>query len=414
MTLYEQLVARGHVQQVSNESVATYINEPRTIYLGTDPTADSLHVGHLAVFMLLKRLKQAGHNVVVLLGGATGMIGDPSGKSDERNLLTTEQVAQNAVALKKQITTLFGDGHFDMVNNYDWTQPISTIEFLRDIGKYFSVHTLLGRESIKNRLESENFFSYTEFSYSLLQAYDFWYLFKNKNCTVQVGASDQWGNMVAGIELVHKKEGADVYVITAPLVVDPKTGKKFGKSEGGAVWLDATKTSPYMFYQFWLNATDEGVENFLKVYTDYSLDEIQNIVAEHTQNPSARSGQKKLAMAVTTMVHGKEITNIVANVSEVLFSAKDGKFDFTDEEWSKIIMKDLPGGNKISEGSDMASILCDAIVATSKREARTLVEQGAIYINGKKVTPEDTLETVAPNMQRFLIKKSNNFFWYQK
>ncbi len=410
MTLYEQLVARGHVQQVSNESVASYINEPRTIYLGTDPTADSLHVGHLAVFMLLKRLKQAGHNVVVLLGGATGMIGDPSGKSDERNLLTTEQVAQNAMALKNQITTLFGDGHFDMVNNYDWTQPMSTVEFLRDVGKYFSVHTLLGRESIKTRLESENFFSYTEFSYSLLQAYDFWYLFKNKNCTVQIGASDQWGNMVAGIELVHKKEGADVYVITAPLVVDPKTGKKFGKSEGGAVWLDATKTSPYMFYQFWLNATDEGVENFLKVYTDYSLDEIQNIVAEHNANPSARSGQKKLAMAVTTMVHGTDKANAAAEVSGVLFA--DALSNTVSSDAIEMIQSEVPGMSGSS--NDVVDVLVELNLATSKREARTLVEQGSVSVGGTKITDGATLDGLSNNNGLYIIKKGKSFAWYKK
>ncbi len=409
MTLYEQLVARGHVQQVSNESVASYINEPRTIYLGTDPTADSLHVGHLAVFMLLKRLKQAGHNVVVLLGGATGMIGDPSGKSDERNLLTTEQVAQNAVALKKQITTLFGDAHFDMVNNYDWTQPISTIEFLRDIGKYFSVHTLLGRESIKNRLESENFFSYTEFSYSLLQAYDFWYLFKNKNCTVQVGASDQWGNMVAGIELVHKKEGADVYVITAPLVVDPKTGKKFGKSEGGAVWLDATKTSPYMFYQFWLNVTDEGVENFLKVYTDYTLDEIQNTVAEHNANPSARSGQKKLAMEVTTMVHGADKANAAVEVSGVLFG--DALTNAVSSDAIEMIQSEVPG--VVGSSNDIVDVLVELNLATSKREARTLVEQGSVSVGGTKITDGATLDGLVNNNGLYIIKKGKSFAWYK-
>ncbi len=412
MTLYEQLVARGHVQQVSNESVASYINEPRTIYLGTDPTADSLHVGHLAVFMLLKRLKQAGHNVVVLLGGATGMIGDPSGKSDERNLLTTEQVAQNAIALKKQISVLFGDGHFDMVNNYDWTAPISTIEFLRDIGKYFSVHTLLGRESIKNRLESENFFSYTEFSYSLLQAYDFWYLFKNKNCTVQVGASDQWGNMVSGIELVHKKEGADVYVITAPLVVDPKTGKKFGKSEGGAVWLDATKTSPYMFYQFWLNATDEGVENFLKVYTEYSLDEIQNIVAEHNANPSARIGQKKLAMAVTTMVHGADKANAAAEVSSILFGDVNSENKEISNGALEMVQSEVPGMSGSSK--DIVDALVELNLATSKREARTLIEQGSVSVGGQKVADGAMLDSLPNNNGLYIIKKGKSFAWYKK
>ena len=412
MTLYEQLVARGHVQQVSNESVASYINEPRTIYLGTDPTADSLHVGHLAVFMLLKRLKQAGHNVVVLLGGATGMIGDPSGKSDERNLLTTEQVAQNAIALKKQISVLFGDGHFDMVNNYDWTAPISTIEFLRDIGKYFSVHTLLGRESIKNRLESENFFSYTEFSYSLLQAYDFWYLFKNKNCTVQVGASDQWGNMVSGIELVHKKEGADVYVITAPLVVDPKTGKKFGKSEGGAVWLDATKTSPYMFYQFWLNATDEGVENFLRVYTEYSLDEIQNIVAEHNANPSARIGQKKLAMAVTTMVHGADKANAAAEVSSILFGDVNSENKEISNGALEMVQSEVPGMSGSSK--DIVDALVELNLATSKREARTLIEQGSVSVGGQKVADGAMLDSLPNNNGLYIIKKGKSFAWYKK
>ncbi|MGI9118066.1 MAG: tyrosine--tRNA ligase, partial [Minisyncoccia bacterium] len=405
MTLYEELNARGHIYQVSNESVASYINEPRTIYLGTDPTADSLHVGHLAVFMLLKRLKQAGHNVVVLLGGATGMIGDPSGKSDERNLLTTEQVAQNAVALKKQITTLFGDGHFDMVNNYDWTQPVSTIEFLRDIGKYFSVHTLLGRESIKNRLESENFFSYTEFSYSLLQAYDFWYLFKNKNCTVQVGASDQWGNMVAGIELVHKKEGADVYVITAPLVVDPKTGKKFGKSEGGAVWLDATKTSPYMFYQFWLSTPDEGVEQFLKVYTDFTLDEIAKIVSEHSTNPSLRIGQKKLAIAVTEMVHGKEKANASEEVSSALFGTN---IELSNDA-IKMIEQEVFGIE--GESSDIVDILVETKLATSKRDARTLVEQGSVYVGGQKVSESANIDTYPQTSGLYIIKKGNNFVW---
>lgn len=412
MTLYEQLVARGHVQQVSNESVASYINEPRTIYLGTDPTADSLHVGHLAVFMLLKRLKQAGHNVVVLLGGATGMIGDPSGKSDERNLLTTEQVAQNAIALKKQISVLFGDGHFDMVNNYDWTAPISTIEFLRDIGKYFSVHTLLGRESIKNRLESENFFSYTEFSYSLLQAYDFWYLFKNKNCTVQVGASDQWGNMVSGIELVHKKEGADVYVITAPLVLDTKTGKKFGKSEGGAVWLDATKTSPYMFYQFWLNATDEGVENFLKVYTDYSLDEIQNIVAEHSQNPSLRAGQRKLAMAVTTMVHGADKANAAAEVSSILFGDVNSENKEISNGALEMVQSEVPGMSGSS--NDVVDALVELNLATSKREARTLIEQGSVSVGGQKVADGAMLDSLPNNNGLYIIKKGKSFAWYKK
>lgn len=382
MSLSNELKNRGFIHQCSAENVSDVLDgEKRTIYHGVDPTADSIHAGNFASWMLLRHLVNDGHKVILLVGGGTGMIGDP--KPDvERTLSSAEDVAARVEKLSLQAKRLLGDD-VTFVNNHDWLGSLKLIDFLRDIGKHFTVNELIKKDAIATRLSSDNGISYTEFAYPLLQAYDYLQLHRQYGCDVQVGGSDQWGNIIAGVELVRKKEQKAVYAITIPLIIDKVTGKKFGKSEGNAVWLDAEKTSPFTFYQFWFNVSDENVVDYLKIFTFLTLSEIDLIEHDFKKEPGSRAAQKRLAQEITTTVHGKEKADLAANVSDIIFGTRSlGMMTQTEKA---ILLENAPT-TEIMPGDTLVDVLVAADLASSKREARTFIESGAISINGIKIT----------------------------
>jgi tyrosyl-tRNA synthetase len=383
MKLSETLEKRGLIHQFSAPTLTEITDgHSRTIYLGVDPTADSMHVGNLAVCMLLRHFVDAGHKVIFLVGGGTGMIGDP--KPDvERPLTPPEIVAERVNKLKIQAQKLLGGKEVLFVNNYDWLSQLNLIEFLRDIGKHFTVNELIKKDAIATRLKSETGISYTEFAYPLLQAYDFLTLFRQQHCEVQVSGSDQWGNIVAGVDLVRKLEQKTVYAVTAPLIVDKASGKKFGKSEGNAIWLDGEKTTPYEFYQFWLNTSDESAVDFLKVFTLLSLEEIEEIAKDFIANPSGRRSQTTLAYEVTAFVHGEDVAKRVAEVSAVLFG--EGELNNLNEAGLVMLLEHAPK-IKVKTADVLVDVLVESQLATSKREARTFIESGAVTLNNTKVS----------------------------
>jgi tyrosyl-tRNA synthetase len=388
MKLSEELIQRGFIHQFSSETLAEVLDgEKRTIYHGIDPSADSAHMGNFVSWMLLKHLAAAGHKVVFLVGGGTGMIGDP--KPDvERTLSSVDEVEARVVKLKLQAERLLGV-ELTFVNNYDWLGQVDLISFLRDIGKHFTVNELIKKDAIATRLSSETGLSYTEFAYPLLQAYDYLMLFRSHGATVQVGGSDQWGNIIAGVDLIRRIERTTTYAVTVPLVIDKTTGKKFGKSEGNAVWLDVEKTSPYAFYQFWYNVADENVIDYLKLFTFLPLTEIEDIAQTLLNNPGAREAQRVLAHEITRFVHGEEAAHAVARASASLF----GEVAITElsAEERAVLLVNAPVTTQAS-GVLLIDALVAAELATSKREARTFIESGAIVVNGQKViTVEATL-----------------------
>lgn len=391
MSLSEELQARGFVHQHTGESLGEVLDgEKRTVYHGIDPSADSAHAGNMVIWMLLRHLSDAGHKVVFLVGGGTGMIGDPKPDS-ERTLQEPETVAQNVEKIKQQAQHLIGgENEIEFVNNADWLLPLKLIDFLRDIGKHFTVNELVKKDAIASRLESEQGISYTEFAYPLLQGFDYLTLFREKKCTLQVGGSDQWGNIVSGVDLIRRKEQAVVHAVTAPLVTDKATGKKFGKSEGNAIWLDPEKTAPYTFYQFWLNTSDESVIEYLKLFTLLSLDEIQSIEEEFSMNPGSRLAQKKLAEEVTRFVHGEETTKSVQKVSDIMFG--EGSLVALEDSERAILIANAPV-QKVSLGDHVLDVLVQSGLASSKREARTFIESRAVCIGDDKIdSPEMVLE----------------------
>ena len=375
MTLYEELKWRGLIKDISSKDLIDKLNNDKlTFYIGTDPTADSLHIGHLSSFLISKRLKEAGHNPILLIGGATGRIGDPR-PTTEREMKTIEEVEHNIECLTKQVKELFG---FEIVNNYDWSKDINFIDFLRDYGKYFNVNYMLDKDIIRRRLETG--ITYTEFSYMIMQALDFLHLYETKNCIMQVAGSDQWGNITAGIDLIRKKTGKEAYGFTMPLVTT-KDGTKFGKSEGNALWLDKNKTSPYTMYQYLLNAEDEKVIDYLKVFTFLPIEEINKLELEVKNNPHLREAQKTLAKEVIIFLHGEEEYKKALNLTESLFNNK-----FDDLEISDI--EDIFKNEKISEvdvNNNIVDLLIKMKIASSKREAREFISGNAISINGNKV-----------------------------
>lgn len=384
MKLSEILRERGYVYQFSAENLEEITDRhQRTLYLGVDPTADSMHVGQLQGLLVLRRFVDAGHKLIVIVGGGTGMIGDPGGKSSERNLLDDNTVKKNAEALKKQFKQLLGGVDFEMVNNAEWLHPLNYMEFLRDIGKHFTVNEMIKRDSVRPRLETpDQSISYTEFSYMLLQAYDFLELNTRYGCDVQVGGSDQWGNMVSGVELIRKKNSKQAYVFSWPLLVDKKTGKKFGKSEGNAVWLDATKTSPFKFYQFWLNADDEMVEELLLKMTLLSKNDIEQTMTAHVKEPASRIAQRRLANAVTALVHGESASALAEEVSASLFGTSDVKLS---AEGVELLNREAPTC-EVRPGEQLTDVLVRSGLSSSKREARQFIEDGAITVNGAKIS----------------------------
>ena len=381
MTLFEELKWRGLIKDISSPELEEKLNNGGlTFYIGTDPTADSLHIGHLSSFLISKRLKEAGHNPILLIGGATGRIGDPR-PTTEREMKTIEEVEHNIKCLTKQVKDLFG---FEIVNNYDWSKDINFIDFLRDYGKFFNINYMLDKDIIRRRLETG--ITYTEFSYMIMQAMDFLILYKEKNCTMQVAGSDQWGNITAGIDLIRKKLGKEAYGFTMPLVTT-KDGTKFGKSEGNALWLDKNKTSPYTMYQYLLNAEDEKVIDYLKVFTFLPKEEIERLELEVKNNPHLREAQKTLAKEVIIFLHGEEEYNKAVKLTESLFNNK-----FDDLELSDI--EDIFKNEKIREveiNKNIVDLLIDMGISSSKREAREFINGNAISINGNKINDLDLI-----------------------
>ena len=379
MTLFEELQWRGVVQDVSSPELIDKLNEGGlTFYIGTDPTADSMHIGHYSSFLISKRLARAGHQPILLGGGATGLIGDPK-PTAERPMISKAEVEHNFKGLKAQAEKIFG---FEVVNNFDWIKDINVIDFLRDYGKYFNVNYMLAKDKVKSRLESG--ITYAEFSYMILQALDFMYLFETRNCVLQVAGSDQWGNITSGIELVRKKLDKEVYGMVMPLVTD-SNGVKFGKTEGNALWLDSNKTSSYELYQYLINLEDCMIIDYLKKLTFLTKEEIEEIEKKHNENPHLREAHKALAREVITDLHGKEAYEEAVRISESLFSG-DIK-SFTEKEINDAFKGLTPF--EVKEDTNIVDLLVNAGVCASKREAREFISNGSISLNGEKITDLD-------------------------
>lgn len=381
MTLYEELKWRGLIQDISSPDLIDKLNNGGlTFYIGTDPTADSMHIGHYSSFLISKRLAKAGHHPILLVGGATGLIGDPK-PTAERPMISKEAVEHNFKGLKKQAEEIFG---FEVVNNYDWTKDINVIDFLRDYGKYFNINYMLAKDKVKSRLESG--ITYAEFSYMILQALDFMHLYEERGCTLQVAGSDQWGNITAGIELVRKKLDKEIYGMVMPLVTD-SNGVKFGKTEGNALWLDKNKTSSYELYQYLINLEDSMIIEYLKKLTFLSKEEIEEIEKRHNENPGLREAHKILAREVITDIHGKEEYEKALKLSQVLFSG-DIK-ELTSKEIEEVF-KGVPT-YETEPGKTLIDVLVESHATSSKREAREFINNGAISINGDVVKDENYL-----------------------
>ncbi|MBR5370188.1 MAG: tyrosine--tRNA ligase [Bacilli bacterium] len=378
MTCFEDLMYRGLIKDVASEDIEKVLNgEPITFYWGTDPTADSLTVGHYSSLITAKRLAKYGHHPILLVGGATGLIGDPR-PTAEREIISKEKLDGYFQCIKKQVSDIF-DGNVEIVNNYDWFKDISWIDFLRDVGKYINVNYMLNKDIISRRLESG--ITFAEFAYTLMQGYDYLYLNETKNVTLQCAGSDQWGNITTGVELINKKLGKQVNAFTMPLIVD-STGKKIGKSEGNAIWLDENKTSSYELYQYFINTTDDKVYEYLKVFTFLTKDEIEELMEKHNAQPELRLAQKELAKQIIIDLHGEESFNRAISISESLFSG-DIK-SFTSKEVEEAFKGIDPF--EISSDLNIVDLLVEASVCSSKREAREFISNGSITLNGEKIT----------------------------
>jgi len=397
--IFADLKWRGLIQQTTDERhLAAWLNtQPRTLYIGFDPTADSLHVGSLLQLMLLRRFQSAGHRPIALVGGATGMIGDPSGKSEERNLLSVESLQANVIAIERQMRQFLdfdGASAARLVNNFDWMREFSYLDFLRDVGKNFPVNVMLAKDSVKNRLGSEAGLSYTEFSYMLLQAYDFVYLNQQFGCELQVGGSDQWGNITAGIDLGRRMLGVPLYGITSPLLVDNE-GNKIGKTaEGTKVWLSASRTSPYLFYQYWINVPDADAGMCLRYLTELPREDIEALDTSRANEPHLRASQKRLAEVLTRLVHGETGLHAAQRASEIFFGAEISGLDDRQllDIFSDVPSKELPYSLLESGGLGVLDAFDQAGLAKSKGEARRGIQQGGLYVNNRRVTdPEARL-----------------------
>ena len=395
MNAFDVLRERGYFEWCTNEQRLSQVmsEEMITAYVGFDPTADSLHVGHLIPLMALGWLQRAGHRPIALAGGGTGLIGDPSGKSKERNLITLEAVMHNIEGVKKQLVKFLdfdcGKNSALLLNNYDWLSKISFLDVLHDVGKYFSINNLIAREYIRSRLEDpEKGISYTEFSYVLLQAMDFKYLNEHYNCRLQMGGNDQQGNLLAGSDYIRRTSGAEVFGLTQPLLLT-SSGTKFGKTEAGAVWLDPEKTSPYKFYQFWFNTDDRDVEKLLKLYTFIPLDEISAIMSGHNSAPEKRTAQKRLAFEVTATVHGSETAKSVVAVSEILFNPK---IDFAgvSEQTCEMLKQEVPFTRleDVNFPVSAVNLIASSGACESNGEAKRAIRQGGVSVNGAKISDE--------------------------
>lgn len=381
MTFFEELQWRGLVKDVAGEDIADKLNNEKiTFYWGTDPTADSLHLGHYSSLITAKRLARAGHHPILLVGGSTGLIGDPR-PTAEREIISHETLEKNLAGIKSQVDRIF-EGKAEIVNNYDWTKDYTFLEFLRDIGKYINVNYMLSKEIISRRLDTG--ITFAEFSYTLLQGYDFLWLYRNKNCILQAEGADQWGNITTGLELIRKIEGKEAYGFTMPLVLD-KYGNKFGKSAGNALWLDLNKTSSYELYQYLVNVDDSMVVDYLKIFTFLSKDQIEELEAKNKEKPELREAHKALAREIITDLHGAAEFEKAVNISNSLFSGNVKSLSLKDIE---IGFKDVPTAT-ISEGEKLIDVLVNNKIASSKREAREFLAAGSITLNGEKFMDEN-------------------------
>jgi len=400
MRLSEELQWRGFVNQMTYADITELDKGPISFYWGVDPSADSMTIGNFAAAMMVRHFIEAGHKAYLLVGGATGMIGDPDGKKDERNLQTLEDIAANKAAISEQYKTVFAGKDFEIVDNYDWFKNLNYLDFLRTVGKNVPLSQMLGREFVQSRLgEDGSGISYAEFSYSLIQGYDFLHLNREHGVTLQVCGADQWGNSIAGVDLIRRLDAKEAHVYSTPLVMNKATGKKFGKSEEGAVWLDPKKTSVFKFYQFWLNSDDEGTADYAKVFTLLNQDEIAEMQRQIAENPSAREAQKTLAREVTKIVHGDARTESVERVTSALFGGTHFN-DLTGEDLD-VLAGEIPTGLR---GTSVVELLVSTGNASSNGDARRLIEGGAVSMNGEKVSEDFAINEPA------LLKKGKNSF----
>jgi tyrosyl-tRNA synthetase len=392
MNLIEELRWRGMIQDIMPGTEEQLAKEMTSGYIGFDPTADSLHIGSLVPILILVHLQRAGHKPFALVGGATGMVGDPSGKSAERNLLSEEILQKNQEGVKKQLMKFldFSPGKpnaAEMVNNYDWFRDMSFLQFIRDVGKHISVNYMMSKDSVRKRIESESGISFTEFTYQLIQGYDFYWLYQNKNCKLQMGGSDQWGNITTGTELIRRKAGGEAFAFTCPLITKADGGK-FGKTEQGNVWLDGEKTTPYQFYQFWLNAADTDAEKWIKIFTFLPKEEIDSLNEEHRKDQSKRVLQKRLAQELTIFVHGEEEYQKAIETTQKLFAQQNApaeSLSAEDLESMEGIVHINYEKEKLGAGVDVITLLSDTNIFPSKGEARKMIQNGGVSINRKKV-----------------------------
>ncbi len=416
----EELRWRGMLQDIMPGTEEQLNKEVTSAYIGFDPTADSLHIGSLVPILLLVHLQRAGHKPVALVGGATGMVGDPSGKSEERNMLSEETLNKNVEGVKAQLYKFldFKESTSNaavLVNNYDWFKGITFLDFIRDAGKHITVNYMMAKDSVKKRLDGENGMSFTEFTYQLVQGYDFLWLFKNMNCKLQMGGSDQWGNIVTGTELIRKKESGEAFAFTCPLI--KKTdGTKFGKSEQGNVWLDAEKTSPYKFYQFWLNSSDEDAESWIKIFTFLPKVDIDSLIDDHKKDAAKRLLQKKLASEITIFVHGNEEYLKAIETTEKLFASQNAAAeDLSEAELNQIegITKTYISGSDFKNGIDLATLLTDADIFNSKGDAKKMILSGGISINRKKLDDPKLIPTAEMLLHnKFLLVQKGKKSYY--
>jgi tyrosyl-tRNA synthetase len=423
MNLIEELRWRGMIQDIMPGTEDQLKKEMTHAYIGFDPTADSLHIGSLVPILLLVHLQKAGHKPIALVGGATGMVGDPSGKSEERNLLSEEVLRHNQEGVKKQLMQFLDfdtskPNSAEMVNNYDWFKDISFLHFIRDVGKHITVNYMMSKDSVKKRLDSEAGMSFTEFTYQLVQGYDFYWLYENKKCKLQMGGSDQWGNIVTGTELIRRKAGGEAFAFTCPLITKADGGK-FGKTEKGNVWLDPQRTSPYQFYQFWLNSSDEDALKWIKIFTFLTIEEVTAILNEHNQDPGKRIIQKRLAEEVTRFVHGQNELDKAIETTNKLFSNQNASADslsIEDLEGMEGVVKSDYSKDKINAKVDVISFLAETTIFPSKGEARKTVQGGGVSINRKKV--EDVQMKIDDSLllhnQYILVQKGRKNYYLVK
>lgn len=422
MTLIQELRWRGMIQDIMPGTEELFEKEQVSGYIGFDPTSDSLHIGSLVPILLLMHLQRAGHKPFALVGGATGMVGDPSGKSEERNLLSEETLQFNLAGVQKQLSHFLNfdpslKNAAEMVNNYDWFKDFSFLNFIRDVGKHITVNYMMAKDSVKKRIEGDTGMSFTEFTYQLVQGYDFYWLYKNKNCKVQMGGSDQWGNITTGTELIRRKLSGEAFAFTCPLITKADGGK-FGKTEKGNVWLDPAKTSPYQFYQFWLNASDEDAKKWIKIFTLLPIDTIETLLKDHEVAPQQRILQKRLAAELTILVHSEEDLQFALRATEILFgNATTEVLQSFNEAQLLQVMEGVPTAtvalSQIQEGYDLVSLLADTQIFPSKGEAKKMWQGGGLGINKEKITTEFTTVTTQHLLQgKYLLVQKGKKNYY--